>query len=847
MAILDLSGSLLSAQPIAASPALPNYLLSMNSSHRALARIVVLWCLSLTAASAITPAAPSDLSVSATNYGGTTGIVIFLNWTDNSNNEDGFEVQYRIGTSGAFTSGGTLAADSTSGSLSGVTAGLTLQWQVRATKAGVGNSASAFSNIATVKTNVFDVPFNLTVTATSPFKIRLRWEEASTTESGYEVEIRQTGQAAFSLLGTVGADGISPGVVSGFEPATTYEWRVRAYIAGGTTQYTAYSNIATVTTPSFSAPSNFTVTPVSQQPKFDLVWQDNTTVEDGFAIEVRGPREDFRLLTMAAANTTSYATADPAMIMGTTYEFRIRATLGTDSSAPTGPISASTDGVISSPDVPISRDDPFSYQMQTAGVGTTRISWTLANVPPGLTFDDTTGLLSGTPSVGGLYECLMTANFANGYSHSKNLTLRIITPPASPQVTSPAPWNATPADNAAISLSTMFADPDTESALRVTTNAGNLDFILFNSLTPQTVTNFMQYVNDGDLVNTFFHRSVPSFVIQGGGFKPAGNPNNYASVPTDPSPPNEPGISNLRGTLSMAKLGGNPNSATCQFFVSLNDNSGNLDQQNGGFTVFGRVSAVGMATADLIAGLPTNSYPSIVDGFSSSGLLTDCPIYDISAPATMDQSKLVVVQSITPLPVLTYTLTGNSNPQVVTADVTTSPGQVLLTGHLPGQSTISVQATDVDGNIVSTSLAVELRDTFSSWSARQSLPGGQAGPLENADGDMLNNLQEFAFLGNPLASDSAEPPAAGITDSSPSFLTLTFPIRSLTQGLHYTVEGANSTLGPWTTVWTSTDGFTHAQVAASSVAPNGTLVTIKDTAEITAPGRRFLRVKIEQQ
>jgi cyclophilin family peptidyl-prolyl cis-trans isomerase len=126
------------------------------------------------------------------------------------------------------------------------------------------------------------------------------------------------------------------------------------------------------------------------------------------------------------------------------------------------------------------------------------------------------------------------------------------------------------------------------------------DLELFGAKAPLTVRNFLNYVESGRYNATIIHRSVPGFVIQGGGFVLKGN--TIESVKTDAAVRNEPGISNLRGTVAMAKLGNDPNSATSQWFINLVDNSAILDGQNGGFTVFGRVLGNGMAVADRIAG-----------------------------------------------------------------------------------------------------------------------------------------------------------------------------------------------------------------------------------------------------
>lgn len=149
-------------------------------------------------------------------------------------------------------------------------------------------------------------------------------------------------------------------------------------------------------------------------------------------------------------------------------------------------------------------------------------------------------------------------------------------------------------------LSILVASACYATVVEVRTVAGNFQVNLFDDATPQTVENFLEYVNAGQFANNTVHRSVPNFIIQMGGFEYAGS---FPPEPIATGTPvnNEPVFSNLRGTLAMAKMGGNPNSATSQFFVNLNDNSSNLDVQNGGFSVFGQVLGDGMDVVDEIA------------------------------------------------------------------------------------------------------------------------------------------------------------------------------------------------------------------------------------------------------
>ena len=159
-------------------------------------------------------------------------------------------------------------------------------------------------------------------------------------------------------------------------------------------------------------------------------------------------------------------------------------------------------------------------------------------------------------------------------------------------------------------LVSALAIPSTALATKVVfeTSEGSIEVNLFDNGTPKTVGNFLSYVNDGSYNDTIIHRSVPGFITQGGGFSFEGSLN-LNKLPTKPSVINEPVYPNSRRTIAMAKLSGQPNSATNQWFFNLSNNQANLDVQNSGFTVFGEV-VEGMDIVDNIASISLcNSVP----------------------------------------------------------------------------------------------------------------------------------------------------------------------------------------------------------------------------------------------
>jgi cyclophilin family peptidyl-prolyl cis-trans isomerase len=179
-----------------------------------------------------------------------------------------------------------------------------------------------------------------------------------------------------------------------------------------------------------------------------------------------------------------------------------------------------------------------------------------------------------------------------------------------------------------VNMASYAADPQVE----IRTNLGNMTVELYPDKAPKTVDNFLRYVKDGHYRNTVFHRVIPGFMIQGGGFDKA-----LMQKPTRQPVENEAanGLRNDTGTIAMARTS-DPNSATAQFFINVANNTflnyTSPTPRGYGYTVFGKVIN-GMDVAEKIAATPTGMrgpFPS------------DVPKSDI----VIEDIKLVVAESL---------------------------------------------------------------------------------------------------------------------------------------------------------------------------------------------------------
>ena len=306
-----------------------------------------------------------------------------------------------------------------------------------------------------------------------------------------------------------------------------------------------------------------------------------------------------------------------------------------------------------------------------------------------------------------------------GLSYEKPLTITINNlAESTPIVTTPIN-NVVVRTNAVdttVDLSNHFDDTSTTGLVarfqlsNTSIDNGVINVVLFDQNgvgAPKTVQNFQSYVNNGSYTNSIIHRSIPGFIVQGGGFTV--NNLTVGTIPSNAPVQNEFSTqrSNTRGTIAMAKVGNNPNSATNQWFFNLADNSSNLNNQNGGFTVFGQaLSTNDLATIDAIASAPIYNGSGLNSAFTDLPLLLDNP----AQPALTKDNNFIRYSNVTvsQQEELKFTIIGNTKPNLVTPRIN---GKQLVLDYLPdqtGTTDISVRATNLFGEFVDYKFAVTI-------------------------------------------------------------------------------------------------------------------------------------------
>ncbi|MDC0373267.1 peptidylprolyl isomerase [bacterium] len=271
-------------------------------------------------------------------------------------------------------------------------------------------------------------------------------------------------------------------------------------------------------------------------------------------------------------------------------------------------------------------------------------------------------------------------------------------------------------DPVTVALEGTFEDTAVSgTVVKFETNAPLTDndfYVELTSNTPLTNANFLSYVNSGAYDNSKFHRSVSDFVLQGGGFKhptvsadqPGSDP---VAIPTTGTVQNEPGNLNTRGTIAMAKLGGQPDSATSQFFFNLSENSF-LDSDNGGYTAFGDVLGSGMTVVDTMGSALTYDAQT----YYSNTALSDLPLWNINQDNIVQPQDFVKIENadvVTESALMTYTVTSSDTAKLAASF--DSNGDLVLTpvGSATGSVDVTVTAASrLDSSSDSDTFSVQL-------------------------------------------------------------------------------------------------------------------------------------------
>jgi len=362
-------------------------------------------------------------------------------------------------------------------------------------------------------------------------------------------------------------------------------------------------------------------------------------------------------------------------------------------------------------------DANFNFQLEVYNGTPTR--FVSRGMPTGATLTESTGVVSGVMPEQGVFRFIYGVEFGDGKLFEQVRYIRVLPKPSTPVVSNPT--FSVPTQNAGVagflyldrSNENLFSDPGRPKGIWFDTSLGSFIVALYDKATPKTVNNILDYVTTNSYNGSYLHRAVSGFVIQGGGARPASanaSPTQWVNIPKFRVVPNEPGVSNRRGTMAMAKSG-SADSATSEWFASVGlNNPAILDRQASGFTAFGEVVGDdGMAVVDALSQRPTGNYSSLITGTSGTSL-SEVPVLDAAAPATPGPNSLVGIFSVREVSPISITVAANSNPAVIQATVV---GQALFVespGAI-GTAQLTLRATNLDGNSVDFVLPITIDDS----------------------------------------------------------------------------------------------------------------------------------------
>ena len=536
----------------------------------------------------------------------------------------------------------------------------------------------------------------------------------------------------------------------------------------------------------------------------EISWVDNCDDETGYEVQFRTRTQDWTTITISPANSTllSLRGGSPGSILS----FRLRAqrpkinsswtespdiTLTSGFAIEAGRFVGGTTGKpLRSPSLTV---------FDTEGIGTAS-SFEVTDLPEGFVFDSSSGTFSGTPLSPGVYRPMISATDGNT-TVTTFVTLRVRPALAGPEEILPVAgflFLSPPIAPIRYDLAPHFHDPDTSTAIRFQTNLGTIDSILYPEACPAHVENLLNYINRGDYNGAIFHRSAITAtsgvaVVQAGLMK-LDEEENFTRIVTDPSVVDEPALSNLTGTLAMAKTGA-PDSGSSQVYFNTIDNL-NLDgpQSNGGYTVFGRVTTESLPVIADISALPRGTYTASIDSLPQT--LSDWPTTAVPEDSIPAPTELVQITEATQLEdILSYRLGPDGDSSLVSSSLTNTELTLAPVPGATGTTSITIEVQDLDGTILPALISYCVLDL------------------------------DF----RPLLSPAGHP-------------AVTFRHEKIPAALSYEVQSSLDGQ-QWSTVWRTEEGITNPAVISQSDLGSAWQLTVEDSA-ITSPATEVALLRI---